>query len=311
MISVRRHLEKAHGKIHDAPKRRRPPPPPPRLDLNQSQGDVKPAPDPHTGLQQHQQHQTQQHMEQQPQNHHQQQQRPSDCQQQQQQDQNNQSKNNPSQVGQDCKQADEYNKHQSLRGGQEVPLIHSQPPPLLAVVPPPPAHDPPPAHAQHVHGSHKHYSHHGDPGVHVSGMHVPSTSHHSGQLSSHHITAIPQYHGATPDRPVFPERSHMDRPMFPPHNERDPSRPGFSTTHNPHGHDRDPRPVFPGNERPPLLPSDQIMERAMRGDGQFFYPLNLIQQAPMHFNVDQLLHMASQSDGNAMPVPHPPNSISQ
>lgn len=308
---MRRHLEKAHGKIYDGPKRRRPVPPPsqPRTDPNQTQSDVKPTQEQQAMLQQQQQQpqQQQQHMEQ-PQNLQQQpQQQQSDCQQQQ-QNQSSNSKNNQSPVHQDCKQADEY-KHgtqQSLRG-QEVPLVQSQPPPLLTA-PPPPAHDPPPAHAQHVHSSHKHYPVHGEPGVHVPGMHVPSTS-HTGQLGSHHITSIPQYHG-TPDRPVFPERSHMDRPMFPPHNDRDPARPGFSGTHNPHGHDRDPRPVFPGNERP-LLPPDQLMERAMRGDGQFFYPLNLIQQAPMHFNMDQLLHMASQSDGSPMPMPHPPNSISQ
>ena len=302
---MRRHLEKAHGKLHDGPKRRRPPPPPPQpsVDLNQTPSDVKPIHEQQAMLAQ------QQHMEQ-PQNLQQQQQ--NDCQQQQQQNQQqqNHSKNNQQQVNQDCKQQGEEYKHatqQSIRG-QEVPLLQTQPPPLLAVVQPPSAHDPPPAHAQHVHSSHKHYPVHGDPSVHVSGMHVPSTS-HTGQLSSHHITAIPHFHGA-PDRPVFPERSHMDRPMFPLHNERDPSRPGFPTPHNPHGHDRDPRPVFPGNERP-LLSSDQLMERAMRGDGQFLYPLNLIQQAPMHFNMDQLLHMASQSDGTPMSMSHPPNSISQ
>ena len=301
-------MEKAHGKIYDGPKRRRPVPPPPQppTDPNQTQSDVKPTEEQQAMLQQQQQQQPpQQHMEQ-PQNLQQQQQ--SDCQQQQQQNQSNHSKNNQSPVSQDCKQADDY-KHgtqQSLRG-QEVPMVQSQPPPLLAG-PPPPAHDPPPAHAQHVHSSHKHYPVHGEPSVHVPGMHVPSTS-HTGQLGSHHITSIPQYHGG-PDRPVFPERSHMDRPVFSPHNDRDPSRPGFSGTHNPHGLDRDPRPVFPGNERP-LLPPDQLMERAMRGDGQFFYPLNLIQQAPMHYNLDQLLHMASQSDGNPVPMPHPPYSISQ
>ena len=110
----------------------------------------------------------------------------------------------------------------------------------------------------------------------------------------------------------------MDRPIYPPppashssHNDRESSsssRSSYPNHHSSHGHERD-RPVFP---------PEQLIERAMRGDGQFFYPLNLMQQAaatPMHFNMDQFLQLASQSEGNhgnhMSSMSHPPNSVSQ
>ncbi len=163
-------------------------------------------------------------------------------------------------------------------------------------------HGPPPAHSQHMH-PHKHHPHvHMDPSSHTPmPTHMPSggpAGHVTpGQLTSHHMSGLQHSQFNTADRPVFPERSHMDRPMFPPHSDRDP-RTDPRTVFQSHNS------IFPGNDRPVLPP-----------DPQFFYPLNLIQQPAMHhFNMDQLLHMASQGDtgsANPMALSHPPNSISQ
>ena len=380
-FAVRRHLEKAHGKVFEPPKRRKPPPPSQLPSLpgtgtpslpgtgtpalpgtgEREKVPTSSAPPPQPSLPSpYSQHQAQQAMQQQ-------QQQQSDCQQQQQQQQQPQhssssssnhshsshrqhhsshssSSHNHSKMQSDCSKqsssssgggggggsgsvtpgANDYKhspqSHHSARGshqdlgpspaGSTASLGGHVPPPLIAVGPPPPAHDPPPAHSAHTQNLHKHY--------HDPNLYVPSTSHAAAQLAPHHLTGIPQFHNAPPpptDRPVFPDRSHMDRPMFPPpsHNDRDPgSRSGYpSTPHTPHGHDRD----TPGR---PVFPSDQLMERAMRGDGQFFYPLNLMQQAAaastMHFNMDQFLQLASQTEGshgNHMSMSHPPNSISQ
>ena len=180
------------------------------------------------------------------------------------------------------------------------------------VAPPPPApahgprmgqtHGPPPAHTQPIH-PHKHHHHvHMDPSPHAS-MHMPSggPSHVTpGQLTSHHMSGLQHSQFNTTDRPVFPERSHMDRPMFPPHTDRDPRT---DPRTDPRSVFQSHNAIFPGNDRPVLPP-----------DPQFFYPLNLIQQPAMHFNMDQLLHMATQGDAsstNPMALSHPPNSISQ